>query len=89
MGVQKCLISCVRTKWTTLKSNRLPEWLIHCLNIISAILTEGVIDVKQLEVISVDVGKSHLGFICGFLNLVGADEALWHCVWMGSINIYS
>jgi len=37
-----------------------------------------VIDIKQRQVVSVNVGESHLGLIGSFLRLVGANEALWN-----------
>lgn len=40
-------------------------------------LFEGVVDVEQGEVVSVDVGKPHLGLISRLLGLGGAHKALW------------
>lgn len=40
-------------------------------------LFEGVIDVKQCQMVSIDVSKPHLGLICRLLSLRGADKTLW------------
>lgn len=40
-------------------------------------LLKGVVDVEQSQVVSVDVGKAHLGLIGHLLSLRGSDEALW------------
>lgn len=43
----------------------------------SLALFKGVVDVEQRQVVSVDVGKAHLGLISHLLSLRGPDEALW------------
>lgn len=40
-------------------------------------LFEGVVNVEQGEVVSVDVGKPHLGLISRLLGLGGTHKALW------------
>lgn len=40
-------------------------------------LFEGVVDVEQRQVVSVDVSKPHLGLVCCLLSLRGADKTLW------------
>lgn len=40
-------------------------------------LFEGVIDVEQRQVVSVNVRKPHLGLVCCLLSLRGADKTLW------------
>lgn len=36
-----------------------------------------MVDIEQSQVVSVDVGKPHLGVVCCLLSLIGTDEALW------------
>ena len=40
-------------------------------------LFEGVVDVEQRQVVSVDVGEAHLGLVGHLPSLRGSDEALW------------
>lgn len=40
-------------------------------------LFEGVIDIEQCQMVSIDVSKPHLGLICRLLSLRGADKTLW------------
>lgn len=40
-------------------------------------LFEGVIDVEQRQVVSVDVSKPHLGLVSCLLSFRGADKTLW------------
>lgn len=40
-------------------------------------LFEGVVDVEQRQVVSVNVSKAHLGLVCRLLSLRGADKTLW------------
>lgn len=40
-------------------------------------LFEGVVDIEQRQVVSIDVSKPHLGFICCLLSLRGPDKTLW------------
>lgn len=53
-------------------------------NIVSAVISllmltlfEGVVDVEQRQVVSVDVSKPHLGLVSCLLSLRGADKTLW------------
>lgn len=45
--------------------------------ILALTLFEGVVDVEQRQVVSVDVSKPHLGLVCCLLSLRGADKTLW------------
>lgn len=40
-------------------------------------LFESVVNIEQCEVVSVDVGKPHLGLVSRLLGLGGAHKALW------------
>lgn len=40
-------------------------------------LFEGVIDVEQRQVVSVNVSKPHLGLVCCLLSLRRTDKTLW------------
>lgn len=40
-------------------------------------LFEGVIDVQQRQVVSVNVSKPHLGLVCCLLSLRRTDKTLW------------
>lgn len=40
-------------------------------------LLEGMIDVEQRQMVSIDVSKPHLGLVCRLLSLRGADKTLW------------
>lgn len=52
-------------------------YISKSLNGVVRTLFEGVVDVEQGEVVSVDVGKPHLGLISRLLGLGGAHKALW------------
>lgn len=40
-------------------------------------LFEGVVDIEQRQVVSVNVSKPHLGLVCCLLSLRGPDKTLW------------
>lgn len=40
-------------------------------------LFKSVVNIQQCQMISIYVGKSHLGLICSFLGLRGANKTLW------------
>lgn len=46
-------------------------------NLILLTLFKSVVDIQQCQMISIYVGKSHLGLICSFLGLRGANKTLW------------
>lgn len=40
-------------------------------------LFEGMVDVEQRQVVSVNMSKPHLGLVSCLLSLRGADKTLW------------
>lgn len=40
-------------------------------------LFEGMVDVEQRQVVSINVSKPHLGLVSRLLSLRGADKTLW------------
>lgn len=49
----------------------------YTFNLSLLTLFKSVVDIQQCQMISIYVGKSHLGLICSFLGLRGANKTLW------------
>lgn len=42
-------------------------------------LFEGMVDIEQRKVVTINVGESHLGLVCSLLSLIRAHKALGYC----------